>query len=172
MIGVKNAFAAGLEAPVPQGASLFPFYKACIDYLKFSLERFHGQGRANTVRLKPLVIDAPDDLKIVSDIEAMLGKSEKEIAALSAAMDLFEDNQDAGLSAFEEAGNRYIAFYGSTFVRRKDPAQHIIARHFSDEEYWRLTNDFTPTSIETEQRLYEAVEKAAPAGVSLDWKPK
>lgn len=171
MIGVKNAFAAGLDGAAQESKPLFPFYKACIDYLKFSLGRFHAQGRGNTDRLRPLVGDNPNDLKIVSDIQSMLDKSETEIAALSDAMDRFEEDQNSGQSAFQDAGARYISFYGSTFVRRKDPAQHIIARHFSDEEYWRLTNDFTKTSIETEQRLYDAVKTAAPTGISLDWNP-
>ena len=101
----------------------------------------------------------------------MLDKSEQEIALLSDAMDRFEQEQLNRHSAFQDASARYITFYASTFVKQKDPAQHIIAKHFSDEEYWRLTDDFTPTSIATEKRLYDAVKELAPAGVSLEWKP-
>jgi len=172
MIGVKNAFATGLDLSSHGKTPPFAFYKACIDYLKFSLGRFHTQGRGNTGRLRPLVSDIPGDLKIVNDIDAMLDKSEKEITILSSAMERYARAQDTGQSAFEEAGRRYIAFYGSTFVRRKDPAQHIIARHFDDEEYWRLTDDFTKTSIATEQRLFNAVMSAAPEGVSAEWSPQ
>jgi len=172
MIGVKNAFAAGLDLSSKGKTPTFAFYKACIDYLTFILGRFNAQGRGNTDRLRPLVSDSPDDLKIVDDIDAMLDKSEKEIVLLSNAMDTYARHQESGQGAFEEAGRHYIAFYGSTFVRRKDPAQHIIARHFSDEEYWRLTNDFTPESITTEQRLFAAVAQTAPKGVSAEWSPQ
>ncbi len=168
MIAVKNAFAAGLEQAGKGQEPPFAFYAACVDYLVFSLGRFHAQGRANTRRLRPLVGDAAEDLAVLEDVEAMLAQSEDQIARLQAAMARYARDPEKGRQAFEEAGRAYIAFYGTHFARRKDPAQQIIAKHFTDEEYWRLTNDFTPQSIATEKRLYAAVKAAAPRGISLD----
>ena len=168
MIGVKNAFAAGLALPPNSATDTTPFLLACTDYLEFILGRFHAQGRANTGRLRPLVGDNQDELQILTDIETMLGKSEREISKLMAAASRFGQDPAAEQNAFVDAGRHYVDFYHSVFAQRKDPAQQIIAKHFSDEDYWRLTNDFTDQSIDTERRLYARVKESAPPGVELD----
>jgi len=163
MIRVKNALAAGLVI-APQSAD---FLLACTDYLGSIIGRFTAQGRANLERLGPRVTAAGDGegARVVADIARTLGETESALAGLLAGADACRDQPEDGLPQLLAAGHRFVAFYDAVLASRKDPAQQIIDRHFSSAEYWALTNDVTPLSVQTEKTLFDRVARLAPAGL-------
>lgn len=165
MIAVKNALAAGLDATPPHAE----FLLACADYLAWVIGRFTAQGRANVERLGPRIAAAGDEegARIVADIAATLGRTEDALAGLLAGADACRDSPEDGLAELLAAGRRFVAFYNAVLASRKDPAQHIIDRHFSSAEYWALTNDVTGESVATEAALFARVARLAPPGVQV-----
>jgi len=158
MIAVKDALAAGLNSsPARPGAIL-----ACIDYLEYIIGRFNAQGRANVERLLPRVeaARAHDDEKIVADIADTIGKTEAELALLTSAAAAFRSTPDSGLPKLLTAAKRFVTFYNGVLALRKGSAQDIISRYFEDEEYWSLTDDVTPSTIETERKLFRRAVKS------------
>jgi hypothetical protein len=165
MIGVKNALAVGLEATPPEA----DFLLACADYLGYIVGRFTAQGRANLQRLGPRVAAAGDGegARVVADIASTLGATESALAGLLAGAEACRDRPEDGLPQLHAAARRFVAFYDAVLAARKDPAQHLIDRHFSSAVYWALTNDVTGESVATEAALFQRVARLAPPGVQL-----
>lgn len=155
MIAVKDALAAGLQASRGSPEPIL----ACVDYLGYVMGRFNEQGRANLERLRPRVAAAGnrEDERIMADIAATIGRTEAELGQLLAAAAAFRDGPEDGLTALSQAADAFIVFYNSILALRKNPAQEIIGRYFDDAEYWALTDDVTPVSIETEKNLFARV---------------
>jgi hypothetical protein len=160
MIVVKDALATALDtSPVDAGAIL-----ACVDYLGYIIGRFNAQGRANVDRLLPLIKTAGSDSdeKIVADIAGTISRTERELELLIAAATAFRNTPDGDLPKLLRAGHRFVAFYDAVLARRKESAQDIISRYFDGAEYWSLTDDVTPASIETEKALFRRTGKGDP----------
>ncbi len=100
-----------------------------------------------------------DDERIVADIAATITKTETELGRLLAAAAAFRNAPENRLPDLLQAGNSFVAFYDSVLALRKNPAQAIIGRYFDDAEYWALTDDVTPASIETERTLFLRTEQ-------------
>jgi len=157
MIAVKDALATALtSSPVSPGLIL-----ACVDYLAYIIGRFNAQGRANIERLLPRIAaaGAADDEKIVADIAGTISRTERELGLLTDAAAAFRSTPDGGLPGLLRAGSRFVSFYDTVLALRKNSAQDIISRYFQDAEYWALTDDVTPASIETERALFAQVLK-------------
>jgi hypothetical protein len=157
MIAVKDSLAAGLKAaPVNPEHVL-----ACVDYLGYVIGRFNVQGRANVERLLPRIAAArnDDDARIVADISATIAKTEAELGRLLAAAAAFRNDRENGLADLLWAGKVFVAFYDAVLSARKNAAQDIIGRYFDDAEYWALTDDVTPASIQTESTLFLRTEQ-------------
>lgn len=168
MIAVKDALAAGLKAS-PANPE---FVLACVDYLGYIIGRFNAQGNANLKHLLPRVEAArnDEDRRIVADIAATIGATEAELGLLLAAVAQFRHDRECGVPDLLDAARGFVAFYNSVLASRKNPAQDIIGRYFDDAEYWALTNDVTPASIEAESSLFLRVTGLAPPGIEfLPW---
>ncbi|MEZ5566091.1 MAG: hypothetical protein R3F24_11445 [Gammaproteobacteria bacterium] len=168
MIAVKNAMAAGVEAGRSVEASAFLL--ACIDYLDFIIGRFQAQGRANLTRLGPKVEASNDDegRAVVADIGQTLDKTGEALQKLLAEAVPFRGNSPSRQTQdLVVAARRFVSFYDSVLASRKNPAQQIIDRYFTPEEYWKLTDDVTPASVATEHELYQRVVDLAPPGVAV-----
>lgn len=163
MIVVKDALAAGLKTSPANPA----FVLACVDYLGYIIGRFNAQGRANIDRLLPRVAIAHDDedRRIVADIAATISTTEAELGLLVAAAAEFRMAPERDMPGLLKAGHRFVVFYNSVLASRKNPAQEIIGRYFDDAEYWALTDDVTPASIEAERSLFLRVTGLAPPGI-------
>ncbi len=165
MIRVKNALAAGLAlTPVP-----VEFLLACADYLGYIVGRFTAQGRGNVERLAPRIAAAGDGegARVVADIARTLGETEAAVADLLAGAGAFRRQGGDAVPELLAAGRRFVAFYDAVLASRKDPAQQIIDRYFTSSEYWALTDDVTPRSIETEDLKFRRVAGLAPAGITV-----
>ncbi|MDP2326024.1 MAG: hypothetical protein Q8N51_18635 [Gammaproteobacteria bacterium] len=168
MIAVKDALAAGLGSS-PANPE---FVLACVDYLGYIVGRFNAQGNANLKCLLPRVVAKhnDDDRRIVADIAATIHATEAELGLLLAAATKFRQDRESSVSDLLQAGHGFVSFYNSILASRKNPAQDIISRYFDDAEYWALTNDVTPASIEAESSLFLRVTGLAPPGVEfLPW---
>lgn len=159
MIRVKNALAAGLRVSPADPALIL----ACTDYLDYVVSRFIDQGRANVARLMPRVAAAGDEegARVVADIAQTLTATEAALVELRAGS--AAGRNSGRLPELLKAADRFVVFYDAVLASRKYPAQQVIERHFSSEEYWALTNDVTGESIAREGALFEAVERLAPA---------
>lgn len=170
MIAAKNALGDGLDLDATRGDDLQDFYRACVDYLAMSLDRFHAQGLKNFDHLRPLVPESDaESREALADLEATIAASRHEIGRLTRAMDVFLAEGPSGRETFERAARGFVAFYDSTLAKQKNPAQAIIERYVPRDQYWRLTDDFTREVIETEARLFRRIEQTAPDGVSVGY---
>lgn len=164
MIRVKAALAAAIEMPVDHAALAL----ACVDHLGFIIRRFLAQGRHNISHLEPRIMAADDreGRLVISDIARTLAACELEFSQLEQAAAGLDAAGSEAMSVFVDHARHFVAFYDATLASRKDPAQQIIRRHFSDEEYWTLTDDITDAVIREEQRLYSRVVELAPAAIA------
>jgi hypothetical protein len=165
MIAVKDALAAGLHASPANPESLL----ACVDYLGYIIGRFNAQGRANIARLLPRVATArnDEDRRIVADIAATISTTETELGLLLAAAAAFRREPERRMPDLLKAGHRFVVYYNTVLATRKNPAQEIIGRYFDDAEYWALTDDVTPASIEAERSLVLRVTVQPPPGSGI-----
>ena len=156
MIQIKNALAAGLESneePV--------FISACVDYLAFNIGRFIAQGEGNLRRLAAAVPDDDEEGRgILDDIATTL---EQTASALRCMVIENVDGEGSRLAA-----QAFVEHYNGTLVERKDPAQYIIRKYFSKDEYWQATDDVTPAVMEREADLYRRLVETSPAVAELD----
>ena len=170
MIIAKEALSAGLNL-IDRDPSSQKFLAASVSYLEYIIGRFIAQGRNNLVHLgQRILADNEDDQRIRRDIERTLEDTETRLDALVVSAARYCTGSVPGTKQFVQAANEFINFYNNVLAQRKNPAQEIIQKYFSDNEYWQMTDDVTEESIATEQRLFDAVREDAPDGVDFDWK--
>ena len=167
MIAVKNAFAAGLAAPGDDASASADFLGRCVDYLEFIIGRFVQQAQRNLAGLRRRVPrEAEADWRIIRDIERTMADTADRIDALAVAVRRYQAGSSKGREDFQREAETFVRFYDGVLAGRKDPAQEIIRRHFTDEEYWQLSNDVTAQSVDRERELFQQVMATAPPGVA------
>jgi hypothetical protein len=108
-----------------------------------------------------------EDHRIVADIAATIATTDRELSQLLAAAAAFRQDPERGMTDLLKAGHRFVVFYNSVLAARKNPAQEIISRYFDDPEYWALTDDVTPASIDAERSLFLSVTALSPPGIGF-----
>lgn len=163
---MRKAFEAGLAlATATPGQDLAGFYLACGDYLAFSMDRLHDQDQLIHdllgERIPASEAGAHRDLATLNERQA---RSRALVAEFAGALVRLRRAGPEGVRAFEDHARQFAATFTSLLQPRKNPFFRHTDVLFSPVDWARIAG-VTDMSLATEQRLFLAVQRTAPAGI-------
>lgn len=165
MMQVRRAFVAGMHG-TGEGTGRQPadFYRACAEYLGFSMGRLYAQDGLIHDLLSQRI--PASDTNAHAELAVLAGEQRQGRAMVEklgrAALGLGEGS--GAMPAFEAAAREFAAGLGSSMRSRRNPFSSYTDKLF-DEADWTRIAGVTPDSIAEEGRLFAAVRRAAPAGL-------
>jgi hypothetical protein len=161
---VRKAFDAGLALDGGYDPVLVPFFEACADYLIASMDRLHAQDQLIhdllSARIPSAETDAHERLATLNERQRQSRALVAEFAA--AAADLRRMGA-AALGSFVPAARQFAEAFRGLMAPRRNPFFKHTDALFSDEDWVRIAG-VTEESLQTEERLFSAIQRAAPDG--------
>ncbi len=163
-IQVRKALEAGLGTAEWPGRSAAAFYLACADYLTWSLDRLYQQdGIIHDLlreRIPAAETEAHEHLSTVSD---RLNHSRAAVESFRRAAATLRTTGEPGIAAFKAGTREFTDSFRTLLRAQKNPLFQYTDRLFTDADWVRIAG-VTSQSLVDEQRLFTAVQRAAPPG--------
>ena len=167
MTQILQEFGAALEQPPPPQIAL-PFYSACVEYLRASLERLHMQDQRIIDLLTPLVpADAAEDQKILGQFQTGLDASQKAVGDLLAALETYRQSEGSHQQAFENQARAFLDVFINILGARRHTSSHLEETHFTRDD-WADVAMLSDAASEYERQCFDAVKQSAPPGADPD----
>lgn len=161
-IQVRKALEAALQKGGTGAGVGRDFHLAVGDYLVFSMDRLHRQDQLIHdflgERIPPAEADALERLAVLNQRQS---SSRDLMAAFGRALERLRTEGDQGLPGFEAHARDFVATFTSLLMPRKNPFFLHTDRLFTDGD-WEQIAGVTPASLREEERLFRAVQAAAP----------
>jgi hypothetical protein len=164
-IQVRKAFDAGLALVDETVPTLTAFYLACADYIVASMDRLHAQDQLIhdllAARIPADEAEAHERLATLNDRQR---QSRKLLIEFQNAAEQLRRQGPSGVGAFLDAARQFSAEFKSLLAPRRNPFFRHTDALFGEDDWWRIAG-VTDRSLETEERLFRAVQRTAPAGM-------
>jgi hypothetical protein len=164
-IQVRKAFDAGLALGDSTAPTLTPFYLSCADYIIASMDRLHAQDQLiHDLLAARIPADEADAHERLATLNERQRQSRKLVASFQSAAEGLRRKGNAGTGAFLDAARQFSAEFKSLLAPRRNPFFRHTDALFGDDDWARIAG-VTDQSLETEERLFSAVQRTAPTGI-------
>jgi hypothetical protein len=161
---VRKAFDAGLALDGGYDPALLPFYLACADYIVASMDRLHDQDQLIhdllAARIPAAEADAHERLAVLNERQR---QSRVLVDTLRKAAEDLRRMGASGLGSFVPVALQFADSFKALLAPRRNPFFRHTDVLFRDDDWARIAG-VTEESVQIEERLFLAVQRAAPPG--------
>jgi phosphopantothenoylcysteine synthetase/decarboxylase len=163
---VRKMMTAAVEQTASGSADYVPFYVAIGDYFETAMHRLHEQDlRLTDLLNKKADLSLPKNQQAMAELAARLEGNQRHLEKLMAARASLKQSGTAALPEFESAGKAYSDFIVANMGHH--PGTNDMAQEVFSAEDWQHMAYVSDDDLANEQRLYDAVVAAKPAGLSV-----
>ncbi len=162
---VRKALDAGMKRQAETGGVSVDFFAACVDYIKTSMDRLHAQDQRIHDFLVPHVPEGDEHADTLENLNMRLAKSRTALDELVTAAAAYQAAGESGWSDFKAAVGAFMEVYFKILLSGQHSTLTLQEEVFT-EETWDEVAGVTEDSLATEEKLYAAVQEAAPDGIN------
>jgi len=168
MMQVRTVFERVVADAEPADARLVDFYLACARYMVFAMDRLHDQDQAIhdllAERIPHSDVEAHERL---AELQQRQGLSRRLMDRCRDATEALAAAGKTGVESFAEFAREFAGSFKSLMAPRKNPFRRYTDELFGDAD-WMMIAAVSDESLATEEKLFVAVRRAAPAGNDPD----
>jgi len=163
---VRQALSAALTNGSAGNEVFVPFYIAIANYFEASMGRLHVQDVRMGEMIKEKLGDAdPKVQQALKELDDRLSGNQVHLKNFLHSREELETSGAKGLENFEQVSNAYTDYITSS-MGHHGATTELAADLFSQED-WVYMAGITDEDMEREQRLFDTVYNALPAGLEI-----